>query len=65
MNYLLLQPGTDPRILVCGLQGRDNVYRLNAVISNCAVGAAYSLSNQCRKRRLNLSKSLAQLILTP
>jgi len=32
---------------------------------SCAVEAAYSLSKQCRKQRLNLSKSLAQLILTP
>lgn len=35
---------------MCGLQGGDDVYRLNALILSCAVGAAYSLNKQCRKQ---------------
>lgn len=56
MAYLLLQPCANPRILVHELQGGNDVYRLNALILNCAVGAAYSHSKQCKKQRLNLSK---------
>lgn len=63
MNCLLLQPCADPGTLVCGLQGGGNVSRLNALIASCVLGATYSLNKRCRKQRLNLSKSLAQLIL--
>lgn len=56
MTSLLLQPCANPRTLVCEVQGGDDVYRLNGLILTCAVGAAYSHSEQCRKQRLNLSK---------
>lgn len=41
MTSLLLQPCANPRILVCEVQGGDDVYRVNGLILTCAAGATH------------------------